>query len=316
MKKLFLPLLALLFLISCSAPRGSSSSRWMQENGKIKVLSTTSQVGDLVAYVGGGRVDNWTLISGDLDPHSYELVKGDGEKVERADLVFYNGLGLEHGASLSALLHKNPKAIPLGEAIRKKSPELILEKEGAIDPHLWMDLSLWEKSIEEIVEKLSTTDPDSSLYYEERGKELQSRMEQEDLQLREMLQKIPSEKRYLVTSHDAFRYFARAYLKEAGEENWEERFTAPEGLAPEGQLSPVDLQAVILFLQKHRVSVLFPESNVGQGVIGKIAQASRDMGFPIRLCTKPLYGDATGDLTYFEAMQRNGELLAEELSQQ
>ena len=80
--------------------RAQKFSKWMAPNGKVKILSTTAQIGDLVEEIGGDRMDYWVLIQGDLDPHSYELVKGDDEKLSRADRVFYNGLGLEHGASL------------------------------------------------------------------------------------------------------------------------------------------------------------------------------------------------------------------------
>ena len=285
----------------------------MGQNGKIKVLSTTAQVGELVTFIGGEKVDHWVLIPKDLDPHSYELVKGDGEKVARAELIFYNGLGLEHGASLSALLHQSPKSISLGGAIRKEAPDAILEKNGVVDPHLWMDLALWSKGSHEIVRQLSLIDPDSTPYYQERGKRLREMMQKKDLELRALLQSVPAEKRFLVTSHDAFRYFAKAYLAEPGELGWEERFIAPEGLAPDGQLSPVDLQAVISFLQKHQIFVLFPESNLSRGVIAKIAAASKEMGHPVRLCKAPLYGDSVSGLSYFEAMERNGKLLVEEL---
>lgn len=104
-----------------------SKDPWGQPSDKLKVLSTTAQIGDLVSFLGGDRVDNAVLVRGDLDPHSYEIVKGDGEKLMRADLIFYNGLGLEHGASLSAFLRASPKALAVGEKIAEKHPDLILK---------------------------------------------------------------------------------------------------------------------------------------------------------------------------------------------
>ena len=104
------------------------------------------------------------LIQGDLDPHSYEMVKGDGEKLSGADLIFYNGLGLEHGASLSAILQGSPNAMAIGEKIKSICPERILMRGGAIDPHIWMDISLWQKGIDPIVEALSGADPEGALF--------------------------------------------------------------------------------------------------------------------------------------------------------
>ena len=90
-----------------------------------------------------------------LDPHSYELVKGDDEKLDRADLIFYNGLGLEHGRAL--FLHAFPDLISMrsATAIMQKYPERILHKGPAIDPHIWMDISIWALAIEPIVCELS-----------------------------------------------------------------------------------------------------------------------------------------------------------------
>src|SRR3990167_3637979 len=265
-KVLFLLLLPLL-AIGCFKASKSRLGEWMQDDGKIKILSTTAQVGDLVAAVGGDRVSNWVLIQGELDPHSYEIVKGDGEKLARADLIFYNGLGLEHGAGLSSQLKGTHKAIALGERIQEAYPERILLREDAVDPHIWMDISLWKEAVPSIIEELSSLDPEGTSEYCERGEALMLQMDEAHLALIEKMRKIPSEKRYLVTSHDAFHYFARCYLANPGEKSWEDRFAAPEGLAPDGQLSPVDIQGIIDYLRAHKISVVFPESNVSRDSI-------------------------------------------------
>src|ERR1700733_13239775 len=133
---LFLCTLLAVFTAACSKPNASSPSRsgdlrgWMEEKGKIKVLSSVRMIDDLVAEVGKDRVDRWTLINGEIDPHSYEMVKGDDEKIGFAQIIFFNGLGLEHGASLSYRLAKHPNAIAVGEAIRKLHPEKILVRGG------------------------------------------------------------------------------------------------------------------------------------------------------------------------------------------
>src|SRR5271163_3592573 len=123
-KKVILTLLAPLLLLGVSV----STDRWLEENDKLKVLSTTAQIDDLVTSIGGDRVDSRVLIRGDLDPHSYEMVKGDGEKLAGADLIFYNGLGLEHGANLHVYLRGSLHALAVGEKIRDTHSYQILKK--------------------------------------------------------------------------------------------------------------------------------------------------------------------------------------------
>ena len=206
----------LLLGIGCSPehPTTNKTKDWMQHNGKIKVLSTIAMIDDLVKQVGKEFIDTTTLINGELDPHSYQLVKGDDEKLAIADLIFFNGLNLEHGPSLQSYLKNNEKAIPLANKIMENHPSLLLYFNGQPDPHVWMDISLWTKTVPFIVDALSKKDPFNKLEYEQNGKILIENMMKADQESRDLLQSIPSYKRYLVTSHDAFNYFTRAYLAE------------------------------------------------------------------------------------------------------
>jgi manganese/zinc/iron transport system substrate-binding protein len=309
--KISLTLLLFSTFFSCQK-RTDSRKSWMEESGKIKVLTTIEQIGDLTGKIGGERIDLCILIQGELDPHSYEMVKGDDERLHRADLIFYNGLGLEHGASLSTWLQTSKKATALGDQILKQSPEKILRKGDAVDPHLWMDISLWAESIDPITDNLIKADPEGASYYKERALVLKEQMAAAHSEVREILHRVPPEKRYLVTSHDAFQYFTRSYLAQEGEENWRERFEAPEGLAPDGQLSPVDIRRIIDYLKSHGISMLFPESNVSRDSIRKIASAGCEMGLKVRVCEETLYGDAMGgeNIDYLDMMRHNAQTIA------
>ena len=304
-------------LVSCSKKEGRSTllHHWMQESQELKILCTTAQIGDLVSEIGGSRIKTWVLIQGDLDPHSYELVKGDDEKILSADIVFYNGLNLEHGSSLSALLRGSPTSVALGDTIAKRFPEKILKRGSIVDPHLWMDISVWQLTLGPIVESLSSIDPEGASYYQTQADLLDQKMESAHREIREKLHQIPRDKRYLLTSHDAFRYFTRSYLADEGELHWQNRFAAPEGLAPDGQLSPVDIQRMIDFLRAYRISVLFPESNVSRDSIQKIASAGQELGLNIRVCREPLYGDSMSGLSYLEMMRKNGDVVARYLNE-
>lgn len=311
----------LLSLAGCSCDDHSSHvqalRQWMIPNGKLKVLSTTAMINDLVKEVGGEYIDGLTLIIGELDPHSYQLVKGDDEKLVFADLIFFNGLGLEHGPSLQSFLLNQSKAIALGDKIKSSDSSLILSYKGQLDPHIWMDVSLWAKSVDHIVEAFSQKDSAHAETYRLNGQKLVQKMMEEHINIRKELQAIPREKRYLVTSHDAFNYFTRAYLAENGEDVvlWQKRFAAPEGLAPDSQLSITDIQEIINHLKNYHIRVIFPESNISRDSIRKIVQAAREKGMDVKIAMVPLYADAMGKEgsdgdTYLKMIQHNAKTIA------
>jgi manganese/zinc/iron transport system substrate-binding protein len=311
--KVFCGLLLIIFflsLVDCSGPGRQPLRTWMSDSNQIKVLSSVKQIGDLVADIGGERVDSWVLIRG-LDPHHYELVKGDGELLEHADLIFYNGLGLEHGASLFSWLHSSGKSVAIGDRIQEQFPDRILYKGPAADPHIWMDVSIWAIACDVICEKLADLDPDGSSYYSERARLLKNRMEEIHSEIQETVHRIPADRRYFVTSHDAFEYFTRSYLAEMDELDWPRRCAAPEGLAPDGQLSPVDIQRMIDFLIRHNISILFTESNVSPDSLNKIADAGTKLGLRVQICKEALFGDAIDqDLHYLDMMRHNAKVIA------
>lgn len=291
----------LFFITSCASPANDSD--------KKKIVCTIPQIGDLVQAIGGDRMECHILVRGELNPHSYELVKGDGDRIASADLVFYNGLGLEHGASVSSMIQSHPHAVALGDAIRQQHPDRVLTRGDTLDPHIWMDLSLWKEGIPTIVEALSSIDPEGAADFQKRAHELNKKIEEADQKIWTLLHQVPESQRYLVTSHDAFQYFTRRYLAEEGEADWSKRFAAPEGLAPDGQLSIADLRAIVEHLEEHQISVIFPESNVSRDSIRKIADVSR-----VRICKEALFGDSIRG-SYIDSMLKNGEILAKELGE-
>jgi manganese/zinc/iron transport system substrate-binding protein len=308
--------IASLFL-SCTSSQNNASAlqEWMQDNGKIKVLSTTAMIHDLVAKIGGDKIDALCLIVGEIDPHSYELVKGDDEKFERADLLFHNGLRLEHGASLHHRILKHPTSISIGDKIQKLQPEKILWRQTQIDPHIWMDVELWSCATSIIEEALILTMPDSAEYFHKRAEALKIELLLVHQTIKDRLQSVAPKKRYLVTSHDAFDYFTKAYLREEQEEDWQKRFAAPEGLAPEGQISPSDIQAVIDHLMRYQIHEVFPESNVSRDALKKIAEACDNLEFHVKIIERPLHGDAMGAKgsdadDYIKMMLHNAEVLS------
>lgn len=297
-------------------------NHWKEQNGKLKVLSTTAIINDLVKEIGNGHIDTLVLIQGDLDPHSYQLVKGDDEKLAFANLILSNGLGLEHGPTLHRRLHNENKGVALGDELQKKFPQFILHYNGQVDPHIWMDVSQWAETIPIIVSALSKQDPTHAEDYQENGKILMATLLKTHDEIKKELATVPEDKRYLVTSHDAFNYFTRAYLateEEKQQNDWQKRFAAPEGLAPESQLSTSDIQLIIDHVAKHKIEILFPESNASKASIQKIISAGKEKGLQLTIADASLYADALGSPgssgeTYIKMMKHNSAALVKWLS--
>ena len=307
MKKIALFLLTLL-AAACSKPERQNLSDWMRPDGKIKVMSTTAMIEDLVKQIGGDFISSICLINGRLDPHSYELVKGDDEKFSAAHLIFYNGIDLEHGASVRYRLENSANAIPLGDQVFAKFPERFLSVDGQIDPHIWMDMSLFAEVVDPIVEALCSKDPIHASEYTRRGQECKEQLKQKDTKLCEMIRKIPEKARFLVTSHDAFNYFAKRYLSLEDQENWQTHVQAPEGIVPDGQMSVMDIQKVSDFICENGVGVIFPETNISQGPLQKIVTICRKRGVEVEIAKIPLHGDAMAEnQSYAEMMEHNVE---------
>ncbi|MCB1113390.1 MAG: zinc ABC transporter substrate-binding protein [Chlamydiia bacterium] len=313
-------LLGLLVLAACQTGQYDLKN-WMQDDGKIKVLATVGMIGDLAKEIGGDEVDVIVLIKGDLDPHTYQLVKGDDEKLFRADVIFANGLGLEHGPNLNAHLSSSDKTCFLGSRLKEKYPDDIIRVDGQTDPHIWMDLSLYAKALPVITEALSKIRPEKKALFLERQEKLYSELMKGHETVRSIMQRVPSEKRYLVTSHDAFNYFAKAYLatsEELQENAWQKRFQAPEGLSPDSQLSQKDISDIVEHVKKYHIEVIFPESNVSPDSLKKIREAAREKGLEITLGNPYLYADAMGPKgspgdTYLKMVISNAKTIAEDL---
>ena len=159
-------------------------------------------------------------------------------------------------------------------------------------------------------------------YFRTRGQALEKEMAESHARTERDDASIPEANRYLVSSHDAFNYFGRAYLATANEldnESWIKRVAAPEGLAPESQLSPIHIQSILDYLKAHHVRVIFPETNVSKDSLRKIIQAGREMGLDMHCSTDALYSDAMGDAgsggdTYLKMIEHNAQTIKRNLT--
>jgi len=176
-------------------------------------------------------------------------------------------------------------------------------------------MELFAESVPFIVEVLGTICPSHKDLMKKNGKKLQEELEKNHHYIQNLLHQIPAQRRYLVTTHDAFGYFARAYLSQKSElENgsWEDRVEAPEGLAPSGELSTADISRIVDHILAHKIDVIFPEMNLSRDSLKKLIACVEKKGGHLRIAKKPLFGDSIGK-EYIASMRYNGETIREEI---
>jgi manganese/zinc/iron transport system substrate-binding protein len=329
-RSLFIKALAcfsLMLASGCSQtdPYQQRLNQWLRPHSDtLPVLCTTEMIEALVSEIGGQHVRTLSLIYGELDPHSYQMVKGDSQKFSKARIIFCNGLDLEHGPSLKTALAEHPRAIFLAEPLLKQNREAFIFHAATPDPHIWLDLELFSKLCPLIAQELSLEDPAHKSYYETRALALEKQMLEQHLRLKDRFQAVPKEKRYLVTSHEAFYYLARGYLKESGEDEsaWKARFCAPEGLAPESQISLHRIMEIVNYIQKHQVKSAFYEVNVTMDAIHKIQEVLSKHGYDLKIPTEPLFSDCMPPMNevqgqdptrrYFYMINSNSDIILEQ----
>lgn len=295
----------LIFITVASAcskmdPVACQAKKWLQEPRGMRVLCSTQMIQALVEEIGGEHVDTLALVYGELDPHSYQLVKGDDEKISRATLIFCNGLGLEHGPSLQTALKQHPRTVYLADELQSIDPKNIIYHDANPDPHIWLDVGLFSKLCPLITEHLSNADPQHSHDYVERGKRVEKQLQDLDKDLKKRFLLVDEIRRYLVTSHEAFYYFTRAYLASLGERDlplWRQRFCAPEGLAPESQISLKRIWEVIRYIKDHDAHAIFLEVNVNSDAVYKIREVLQAERYELNIPSVPLYSDSMPHVT-------------------
>ena len=276
-------------LISCAVKRLvlfsmvmlASLPSFAAETGVIKVTATTSMVTDLVKSVGGERVEVQGLMGAGVDPHLYKASASDITKLQRAEVIFYNGLLLEGKLQdVFAKMARTKKHVyAVTESIDEKQ---LLEPEsfgGHYDPHVWFDVTLWAQCVESVVKGLSEFDPKGRDYFEKRGKDTQAKMRELHEWALKKAAELPKEKRVLITSHDAFNYFGRAYSF---------KVVGLQGISTVEEASLAAMTQLVDFVKQQRVKALFVESSVSPVAIKRISQ---DAGVKVG---GELFSDAMG----------------------
>ena len=273
--------LALLGLSGC----GPSSSVG-NSGGKPAVVATTTMIADMVRQIGGDDISLTALMGPGVDPHLYKASVEDAQKLGTAKAIFYNGLMLE--GRLSELLDRLAAQGRVVHAVTAKLGDgELIHPQGAAhaDPHVWGDAKLWSKCLEPVVEGLSRILPDKAGVFAERGQKWKAATLALHDWAKAETAKIPAEQRVLITSHDAFNYFGRAYGFQV---------VGVQGISTVSEAGLADVAKTVDFIKSKGVRAIFVESSVPHATIERIAKDS---------------GAQIGDELFSDALGTPGEMV-------
>ncbi|MDF1813290.1 MAG: zinc ABC transporter substrate-binding protein [Verrucomicrobiales bacterium] len=277
-------LLSSLLLSSC----GNSDNEI--KNAEPEVVATSTMIADMVRTIAGPDVKVIGLMAPGVDPHTYEPPARVYSDLRHANAIIYNGLHLE-GKMTEAFEKQGDKAIAISDhlpADRLISPEAIDAEFG--DPHVWGDASLWALAIPFVVEKLASLKPEKKADFEARGKAYQKEVEDFHAWAQQQIASLPESGRVLITSHDAFNYFGKAYGLEV---------YGLAGISTVDEPSGATVLHTIDMIKEKGVKAIFPESSVNPSVIERI---SKDAGVSKG---ETLFSDSCGQLG--DIRTKNGE---------
>lgn len=268
-----------------------------------RIVATTTVVADLVRQIGGERVAVDCLMAPGIDPHSYKPTPRDADRLAGADLVVASGLHLEGKLAgiLERLGDRRPVAIA-AEAL--PADDLIAVGGGLHDPHVWFDPKLWSRCAPVVAEALARVDPAAAETYRERAAAYATRLLELDERLRSRIASIPPDRRVLVTAHDAFRYFGRAYGLEV---------VGVQGTSTESEAGLADINRLVDLVVNRGLPAVFIETSVSNRNVTALCEGARARGHQVvlggTLHSDSLGGPGSGAETLEAALTRNVETI-------
>ena len=303
-KIIFAGIISILILAGCGTKTNESSAT--NDSKKLEVVATNSIIADMVKEVGKKKVSVHSIVPVGTDPHEYEPLPEDTKKASEADVVFYNGLNLETGNGWFNKLMEtaNKKEDKDYFAVSKEvEPIHLTSNSKQEDPHAWLDISNGILYVKQIQSVLSKKDPDNQAEYKKNAEAYIKKLEELDKSAKEKFADIPSEKKLLVTSEGAFKYFSKAYDLTAAY-IWE--------INTESQGTPDQMKQIVEKVRDSKVPSLFVETSVDKRSMERL---SKEVDVPIY---SDLYTDSlakkgeSGD-SYYKMMKWNLDKIHEGL---
>ncbi|MCB2197793.1 zinc ABC transporter substrate-binding protein [bacterium] len=277
----FAALLALVFLVGC----GSAEKK---DSDKLSIVTTVGMIADAAAIIGGEHVEVTGLMGPGVDPHLYKASEGDVARMAGADIILYGGLHLE--GKMGEVFERMQTRIPtvaVGESIPVERRLRVAGKKGNVqyDPHIWFDVSLWMLVTDRIAETLAEQDSANAAYYQANAAAYRDSLQVLHDWVLERTALVPEDKRVLITAHDAFTYFSRAYGFEV---------RGLQGISTATEAGTGDVIKFADFIAKQQIPAIFVESSVPPRTIEAVQAAVRSRGFDVQIGGE-LFSDAMGN---------------------
>jgi zinc/manganese transport system substrate-binding protein len=271
-----------------------------QTADKLKVVATFSILGDLVRNVGGDRVEVTTLVGPNGDAHVYSPSPADGRRLTEAKIVFTNGLKFE--GWIDRLVKSSGTKAPAVEAA--KGVKALKEEaaghdhghaHGSSDPHAWQSIGNAKIYVANIRDALIAADQSGKAAYEANAADYLKKLDELEQEIKGLVARIPADRRKIITSHDAFRYFEDAYGID---------FVSPQGVSTDAEASAKDVARIIQQIRRQNIKAVFVENVSDARLMERIA---KETGARIG---ERVYSDALSDEngqagTYIEMMRHN-----------
>ncbi len=277
-------LLAVL-IVSCSgggSPSGDSGKRQ-----KLKVVTTTTMLTDLVRQLAGADVELAGLMGPGVDPHLYKASEGDVSKLFNADIIIYNGLHLE--GKMSGLFEKmkeqGKNTLAAAESIPPSNLIPVDASARHYDPHIWFGVSHWKIVAGYVARKLAEADPVHQENYMLNLKKYTKALDDLAGYIREKISRLPESKRVLITAHDAFGYFGKEFGFEV---------RGLQGISTMSEAGAADVKNLAAFIAQRKIPALFIESLVPHRTIEALQAAVRARGYQVKIGGE-LFSDALGN---------------------
>ena len=276
-------------------------------DGRLNVTVTTTMLLDLTQQIGGDCVNVQGLMGSGVDPHQYRASAGDVIKMQQADVVIYSGLHLEGkmGDVLSSLESYGKTVICAADGIDE---EQLIQNDGVYDPHIWFDVSLWKLAAEEVAGGLAEVDPQNKESYQKNLTDYVRQLDELERYIQEKANELVENQRVLITAHDAFGYFGRAY-----------GFTVMglQGVSTAAEAGTADVSRLAAFIAEKMIHAVFVETSLPIKSIEALQEAVRAKGFETAL-GGTLYSDSLGDETngednYIAAFRHNIDVIVDGL---
>ncbi|MEA5600157.1 metal ABC transporter substrate-binding protein [Nostoc sp. UHCC 0252] len=300
--RLCLGMLLPLALLSCTQKDANPNTT---KGDKPRVVATSTVIADLTQKVAGDEIQLSGILKPGTDPHVYEPVPADSRVLEEADLILYNGYNLEPG--LIKLMNASggkARKLAVGETV--KSLQLDKGKGEVVpDPHVWGSAENAIAMTNAIRDALIELSPEDKDKFTQKASQLTNELKQLHTWINQQIQTIPADKRKLVTTHDAFQYYGRAYgIAIAG---------TLIGISTEEQPSAQTVQRLVESIKKIGVPTIFSETTINPALIKTVAQEAG-----VKLAPNQLYSDSIGAKgsngdSYIKMMEANTRSIVEAL---